>query len=168
MDSRNVTFRKEDANNKTRLYVNTSHLLDTPLHVPVHHIPLDLDNVLTCDVLQIGKTNNGDTISFLAHVDTCAATNTGKILLHKYIMTKHPSIVTEFIQYDDADPFDPIIFQCAITYLVKVENDHGKINSIVLYWKPYTFTDGNPVLLLFGIGYGVTVRSIIGLPTIRQ
>ena len=79
-------------------------------------------------------------------------------------MTKHPSLVAEFIQYDDRDPFDPIILQYAVTDLVKVEDDHGKLTAIVRYLTPYTFNDGNTVLLLFGIGSGVTVPSIIGSP----
>ena len=109
-----------------------------------------------------------DCISFLAHVDTCATTNTGKILLNKYIMTKNPSLIAEFIQYDDADPFDTIILQCTVTDLVKSENDHGNITAIVRYWTPYTFTDDKPVRLSFGIWAGVTVCSIIVLTKIRQ
>ena len=92
-----------------------------------------LDNGLPGVVLRIGKINNYDTISFLAHVDTCATMNTGKLLLHKYIMTKHPSLVAEFIQYDNVEPFDPIILQCAVTDLVKAENDHGKLTDIFRY-----------------------------------
>ena len=83
-------------------------------------------------------------------------------------MTKHPSLVAEFIQYDDADPFDPLTFQCAVVDLVKTENDHGNLTDIVRYWTTYTFTDGKPVLLSFALEYGVTFRSIIGLPKIGQ
>ena len=56
-------------------------------------------------------------------------------------MTNYPSLVAEFIQYDDAETFDPIILQCAVTDLVKAENYCGKLTAIVRYWKPYTFTD---------------------------
>ena len=150
------------------LYVYTSHLLATPLHVPVLQMPLYLYNGLPGIVLRIRKTNNDDNISLLAHVDTCAAMNTGNLLLHKYIMIKHPSLFSEFVQYDNADPFDPIILQCAVADLVKAENDHGKITYVVCYWKPYTFTGGKPVLLLFGVGAGIKFCSIIGLPTICQ
>ena len=93
-------------------------LFTSASHVHVRHIPLDLDNGLPGVVLWIGKTNNDDTNSFLAHVDTCAAMNTGKTLLHKYIMTKNPSLVAEFIQCDNTDPFAPIIIQCAVADLV--------------------------------------------------
>ena len=83
-------------------------------------------------------------------------------------MTKHLSLVAYFIQYDDIDPFYPIIFQCAVADLLKAVNYHGKLTDKFCYWTPYTSTGGNPVLLLFGIGAGVTVRSIILLPTILQ
>ena len=144
---RNITFREEYANKKNRLYVYTARLLATPSNVPIHHMPLDLDNDLPCFVIQIGNTNNDDNISFLDHVDTCFDTNTGNHLLHKYIMTIHPSLVAEFIKYKDADPFDTIILQCAVTDLVKAENDHGKLNPIFCYWTPYTLNDGNLVLI---------------------
>ena len=168
VDIRNVTFREEDVNKKTSLYIYTAHLLDTPSHVPVRQMPLDLDNGLPGVVPWIEKTNNDDNISLLAHVDTCAAMNTGNLLLHKYIMIKHPSLFSEFVQYDNADPFDPIILQCAVANLVKTENYHGKLTDSVHCWTPYTFTDGKTVLLPFGLGYGFTVRSTIGLPTICQ
>ena len=88
MDIRNVTFIEEDANNKTRLYVYTPIMLATPLNVPVSHMRLDLYHGFPGIVIRIGKTNNYDTISFLAHVDTYAVMNMGNILLYKYIMTK--------------------------------------------------------------------------------
>ena len=62
-------------------------------------------------------------------------------------MTKHPSLIAEFAQYDDADPFGPIILQCTVADLLKSQNDPVKITAIVCYWTPYIFTDGNPVLL---------------------
>ena len=93
VDSENVTFRGEEANNKTSMYVYTAHMLATPSHVPVRQMPLDLDNSLPGVFLWIVKTKNDDTISFLSHVKTCAVIDMGKLLLHKYIMKKHPSFV---------------------------------------------------------------------------
>ena len=64
-------------------------------------MPLDLDNSLQGVILQIGKTNNDETISSLAHVGTWSNLNTGNILLHKYMMTQHPSLVAELIQFEN-------------------------------------------------------------------
>ena len=96
MDSRNVTLREEGTNKKTRLYLYNAIRLFTPSNVSVRQMPLDLDNGLLGVVLRIGKTNNDYTISFLAHVDTCVTINMSNLLLHKYIITKHPSLVAEY------------------------------------------------------------------------
>ena len=85
MDIRNVTSREEDANNKTRLYVYTAHLLATPFNVPVRQMPLDLDNGLLGVVLLIGK-NKDDTIGSLDHAYTCSVMNKGNLLFNKYIL----------------------------------------------------------------------------------
>ena len=76
VDIRNVTFREEDVNKKTSMYIYTAHLLDTPSHVPVRQMPLDLDNGLPGVVTWIEKTNNDDNISFLAHINTLPSTQT--------------------------------------------------------------------------------------------
>ena len=131
VDRIDASLREEDSNKKTMLYVYTTHLLDTPSNLPVRQIPSDLDNGPLGFVIRIEKKHNDDTISFLAHIDTCDAMNTGNLLLNKYIMTKNPSLVAEFIQYDDIYYFDPIILQYAVADLVKVENYHGKLNVIV-------------------------------------
>ena len=62
-------------------------------------------------------------------------------------MKKHPLLVAEFIHYEDADPFEPIILQYAVSDLVKSENDHVKLTDIVRYWTPHAFTDGKAVLI---------------------
>ena len=96
VDRRNISFREEEDNKKTWLYVYTASLLATPLNIHVHHMPLYLYNGIPGVVLRIGKKTNNDTTSFLAHVDTCNPINTVNLLLPQYIMTKHPSIVAGF------------------------------------------------------------------------
>ena len=131
-------------------------------------MPMDLDKSLPGVVIWIVKTNNDDTIRFLDHANTCATRNKGNVLFHEYIIKKNPSLVIEFIQYNNAEPFDPILLQCAVTDLVKSENKYWKLTAILCYWNPYTLNDGNLVLLSFGIEAGVTLRSIIGLPKTIQ
>ena len=130
-------------------------------------MPLELDNGLPGILLRLGQNTQSDTC-FLCHVDSCAAMNTGNLLLHQYIITKHPEIVAEYIQYDDVEPFDPIQLQCAVDDSNKTTQDQGKLTAIVRYHTPYQYTDGSPVLVSFGLGSDVAVRSIIGLPTLRQ
>ena len=83
-------------------------------------------------------------------------------------MTKHPSLVSGFIQYNDSDPFDPVIFKCAVNDLVKADNYYGKLTAIVRYYTPYTFNDVKPVLILLMASAVVTIHYIIRLPTISQ
>ena len=94
--------------------------------------------------------------------------NTGNLLLHQFIITRHPYIVAEYIQYDDSNPFNPIQLQCAVNDLDKTTEEHGKLTAIVRYRTPYTDIRGKPVLVSFGLGADVAVRSIIGVPTLRS
>ena len=130
-------------------------------------MPLDIDNGLPGILLRLGADDKSDTC-FLCHIDSCAAMNTGNLLLHQFIITNHPNIVAEYIQYDDSEPFDPIQLQCAVNDLDKITNDHGKLTAIVRYRTPYTYANGKPVLVSFGLGADVAVRSIIGVPTLRS
>lgn len=132
----------------------------------IRQMPLDLDNGLPGVLLRIGSDNTTDT-SFLCHIDSCAAMNTGNLLLHQYIITNYPHTVAEYTQYDDSEPFEPIRLECAVQAVKKIEEEHGKLTAIVRYFTPYTYADGSPVLLSFGLGAGVAVRSILGKPTLK-
>ena len=94
--------------------------------------------------------------------------NTGNLTIHQYIITKHPSIVAEYIQFDDNNPFDPIRLECAVPQLALSDEKQGCLTAIVRYFTKYTHKDGKPVILSFGLGKDVTVNAIIGLPTLRQ
>ena len=132
----------------------------------VRQMPLKLDNGLPGVVLRLGKDNE-QSPSFLCHVDSCAAMNTGNLLLHQYIITHYPDTVAEYIQYDDKEPFEPIRLECAVQDAAKIESEHGKLTAIVRYFTPYRSKDNKPVILSFGLGPGVAVRSIIGKPTLK-
>ena len=38
------------------------------------------------------------------------------MLLHQYIITIHPSLVVDYVEYSDADPFKPLQIQVTIKY----------------------------------------------------
>ena len=131
-------------------------------------MPLDLDNSLPGVRIEIGM-NSQHTPNFLAHIDTCAAMNTGNLLLHQWIITTYPQCVAEYIEHTDNDPFQPIQMQVAVDDPNSLTTpDIGKLTAVVRYHTPYTFADGSPMLLSFGLGVDVAVRSLIGLPTLRQ
>ena len=161
----------EDNLHRGRFYVYFGHLLVSNAALPsLRPMPLGLDNNLPGIVIRAG-TSKTDMITFLCHVDSCAAMNTGNLLLHQYVMMKNPSIVAEYCQYDDNNPFQPIHLQVAINdkddKAPTPTDDVNKLTAVVRYYTPYTTKDGKPVLLSFGLGSNVAVRTIIGLPTLK-
>ena len=64
-------------------------------------------------------------------MDTCAAMNTGNLMVHKWSMTQNPELVAEYIQLDDAHPFEPLPLHCAIEDLATIDSMHCKLTLIV-------------------------------------
>ena len=100
-------------------------------------------------------------------METCAAMNTGNLLVYQWIMTKCPYIVCNYEQYDDENPFDPLSLSCAVT-MDDVSATYSKLTAVVTYHTQYTDTDGTPLTLSFGLGASVAVNVIVGLPTIKN
>ena len=130
-------------------------------------MPIDLDNGLPGTSLRFH-----DDVIFLNHIDTCAAMNTGNLLVHQWIISTFPSIVVEYCQYNDANPFEPLSLKCDIdtdnteTFFNKQYNNC--LTALVTYKTAYTFEDGSPVTLTYGLGKHVAVNAILGLPTLRK
>ena len=101
------------------------------------------------------------------HVDTCVTMNTGNLNVHQWLITQYPHIVAEYLQYDDAETFEPLTILVVIKDLEKVDSEHGKLTTIVRYKLRYK-QEQRPCFLSFGLGKDVAVNSIIGLPTLRQ
>lgn len=130
-------------------------------------MPLSIDNNLPGCQFRFGK--NAETeISFLCHIDTCAAMSTGSLRLHQWIMTKYPAIVAEYIQYNDQQPFEPIKLAVALKDLAGCEIMKNRLTAIVRYWTPYKDSDGKHQVVSFGLGESISVNSIIGLPQLLQ
>ena len=47
--------------------------------------------------------------------------NTGNLTVHNCLMTQHPEIVAEYIQFDDTRPFEPLHLHYAVKDLAKTE-----------------------------------------------
>ena len=82
-------------------------------------------------------------------------------------MTAYPHLVAEYIQYDDAAPFEPLQLACAVKDYETVSSMYGTLTAIVRYWMRYK-VDNKLITLSFGLGSDVAVNSILGLPTLRQ
>ena len=170
-DTRKVKFREgedEDAESrrkKGRLWVLKADIMvsaNTPVTPPM---PIDVDNGLPGIELWFGSDSASE-VAFICHMDTCAAMNTGNLLVHQWLMTTYPHIVAEYIQYDDIKPFEPLQLHCAINDLEKMESLHGKLTAVVRYRLRHT-QNGKPAVISFGLGAGIEVNSIVGLPTIK-
>jgi len=94
--------------------------------------------------------------------------STGNLKLHQWIMSKYPSIVAEYIQYDNAEPFKPIKLAVALQNLDGCDSMKSKLTAIVRYWTPYMDQDNKRQLISFGLGESISVNSIIGLPQLRS
>ena len=162
--------RELPASPEARLWITSASLLQHSHNNPIRPMPLDLDNGLPGVVIRFATPSNIESTApaFLCHLDSCAGMNTGNLTIHQYIITKHPSIVAEYIQFDDNNPFDPIRLECAVPQLALADEKQGCLTAIVRYFTKYTHKDGKPVILSFGLGKDVTVNAIIGLPTLRQ
>ncbi len=72
----------------------------------LHPMPLDIDNGLPSISLRLGQCNtltpNATQAIFSAHVDTCASMNTGNLDTHQWVMSMHPEIVAEYIEYSES------------------------------------------------------------------
>ena len=132
----------------------------------MRNMPLTLDNDLPAAVFRFGATNDTE-IPFSCHLDSCAAMNTGSLLLHMWITTTYPSIVECYKQYDDAVPFQPIMLDCAIP-ASEAEKDTGKFSAVMTYKTRYKKSDGNMTTISFSLGEAIKVNAILGLPTFRD
>ena len=67
-------------------------------------VNLDIYNGLTGVNIWFGCKDLSE-IGLLCHLDSCTAMNTGNLQVHQWLMTAHPHLVAEYIQYDDSNPF---------------------------------------------------------------
>ena len=159
----------DDGHKKNRLFVHVAKILVSNGTCPaIRRMPLDLSNKLPGIVFQVGPSSD-KSVGFLCHIDTCAAMNTGNLKMHQYVMTEYPELVLNYSRYDDRDPFLPIELQCALSEenSTAPTDEANKLIAVVTYRTPYIDQKGKPVTLSFGLGENVSVRTIIGLPTLK-
>ena len=94
--------------------------------------------------------------------------NIGNIEIHQWIINELPEIVSEYIKYDDTNPFQPLQLQVDFKVFEATQVDTGKLTALVQYFTAYRYIDGSPAIISFGLGKEVAVRAIIGIPKLRQ
>jgi hypothetical protein len=128
--------------------------------------PIVIDNSLPHTAFFLGSDPALDP-TLCGLMDTCGALNTGYLLIHLWLMSEHPDLVAKFISFDDSNPFEPIKLGGAIRDPSDFDAaDHGNLTAVIQYYTLYTDVSGSPITLSFGLGSGVTVNTIFGLPMI--
>ena len=126
-------------------------------------MPLAVDNNLPSISLRFG-TNDDDEINFRYHLDSCAAMNTGNMLLHMWLMTKYPQAVVSFERCDDPNAFVPLALDTAIPSADKALLVN-QLSAVVVYRTRYLLPDGKHATIAFGLGESISVNAIVGIPT---
>ena len=103
----NTNIPSNQQRKKGRMWVFSAQILTTPANTMNPHMPLDVDNALPGIELWFSKDLSSE-IGLLCHLDTCTAMNTGNLQLNQWVMTTYPYLVTEYIQYADCNPFQPL------------------------------------------------------------
>ena len=166
MTTTSNSAKEETKSKRQRLFVLCGNLLNTVAIPNMRLMPLSLDNDLPSALFRFGTSDN-DEIPFPCHLDSCAAMNTGSLVLHQWIITNYPEIVQSYEQFDDNTPFAPISLACAVPSADSKKNEN-KLTAVVTYKTRYFTKEGKRVTLSFGLGLGIKVNAIVGLPTFRE
>jgi hypothetical protein len=130
-------------------------------------MPIAIDNGLPHITFQLGTTASQEMLQGL--MDTCGALNTGFLPFHQWIMSENPSLIAEYIEFNDKNPFEPIKLGGAIRDPDGFDSDtHGNLTAVIRYFTPYYGIDNQRVTLSFALGHDVTVNTIYGLPMLTD
>ena len=97
-------------------------------------------------------------------MDTCSSMNTGNLLVYQWLMTKYRDIFHRYEQFDDNNPFEPIMLEDTLNVDSAKEFEADRLTSTVTYNTCYTDSNGKPGRSTFGPGATVSVNAIVGLP----
>jgi hypothetical protein len=129
-------------------------------------MPIRVDNGLPHIHISLGISSDA---SLSIIFDSGAAPSSGYLPYHLWVMRERPDLVASFEQFDDANPFEPIKLGGAISQPDDYnELEHGTLTAIIRYHTPYADHKGNPIQIAFGLGNGMTVNTILGMPVIKD
>jgi hypothetical protein len=156
---------------RTRLFVNVVKTFQNHAHSrtpALPPMPIAIDNGLPHVGFALGNEGNSSVVlSGLA--DTCGALNTGYKTYHQWIMSEHPEIVFEYLEFDSATPFEPVRLGGAVLEKEDLQDSsHGHLTAIIRYYTPYTGTDGSAMVISFALGEDVSVNTIYGLTFLKN
>ena len=141
-------------------------MLSTVIAQPFRRMPLFLDNDMPSIVLRFGSDDANET-TFSVNLDSCAAMSTANALLRIWIMTQHLEIIISYERFDDANAFQLIILDCAVS-TSDAEKAASQLSAVVTYKTRYTTKYGKMMTLSFSLGDSISVNAIISLPTFKE
>ena len=100
-------------------------------------------------------------------VDTGTAMNAGNLKYHLWVMSQCPDIVEEFLQCSKDTDYDVVHLLAALDLSgVSTTDDHCQMTAVIRYKTPYIVTRKGPFILSFALGNDVSLRCVLGLPTL--
>ena len=110
----NAAIPEDASRKKSRAWVFTAQIFTTLAANINPLMPLYVDNGLPGIELWFGNDCNSEAV-LVCHLDSCAATNNGNLRVYQWLMTTYPHLVSEYIQYGDSTPFQPLQLSCVVT-----------------------------------------------------
>lgn len=87
---------------------------------------------------------------------------------HQWFATHVPSTISKFVEFDPSTPYDAITFCTAIIDDIDTPSPVSILTLVVKCHTPYAASEGNPVILSFGIGNNIAMKSIIKIPALKS
>jgi hypothetical protein len=129
-------------------------------------MPLRVNNGLPHVRWNLGDSADA-TLSML--FDSGAASSSGYLPCHLWIMQENPDIVASFERFDDSNPFEPIKLGGAVRHPDDCnESMHRQFAAVIRCKTPHVDNDGCPIRISFGLGNNMTVNTILGMPIIKD
>ena len=162
-----VSFKSDEpATKKKRAFVCRVRIFKAA-PVTARPMPIECDSNLPAVVMRLGKSDDSE-VPVTFNIDTCAGMNTGNLDIHKYVVTNFPECVHSYEEYNDENPFTPISLEGVTADEESTANfENGKLTALVRYHTRYINDKKEHELLSFGLGHGIAVNGLIGLPTLR-
>ena len=129
-------------------------------------MPIGINNALPSISLILGILED-EANKMRMLVDAGAAMNPGNFDFHMWVMSQCPNIVDEFLQCRKDTAYDIAHLLAALNFKdINTDATHGQMPVVIRYKTPYIIADKGPFILSFALGKDVSLRSVLGLPTL--
>ena len=121
---------------------------------------------MPCVDFELGHETGAKAILLRMLVDSGAAMNSGNKNYHRQIMSQFPDIVVEYIECGPGTKYDLVQLKVAVTQAAaEADFTNGTMSVIIRYKTPY-FVNSQQLILSFALGDNLTLRTILGTPSL--